>query len=108
MQKSWSIPVTKDEAYKRAGGRRRYNTWRQRQANHRRHTVIDLAMKGHKKAEIARALGVHRSTIGRDFEAIPMLNLLDLFRKLGTMNAKLAKFMNKKKRGRPRRSYKLR
>mgnify|MGYP003380872827 FL=1 len=51
------------------GGRRRYNAQRQRAAAIRRHTVAAMLANDY-QADIARALGVHKSTICRDARAI--------------------------------------
>lgn len=55
---------------KRAGGRRRYNSARQRAAIARMNQVWALWMKGLHQAAIARWLGVHRSTITRDMQTL--------------------------------------
>src|SRR5438132_11335174 len=62
------------EVAARAGGRRRYNSVRQFNSTLRRAQVIELA-KEHglgrgARAQIARELGVHRSTITRDLDAV--------------------------------------
>ena len=69
----WAAPTSRDEAYRRASGRRRYNAWRQFRAAYRRHQIIDVALQLRlgffargAQAAIARALGVSRSTIHRD------------------------------------------
>ena len=54
---------------RRAGGRRRYNAQRQRAQAVRRHTVAAMLADDF-QADIARALGVSRSTICRDVHAI--------------------------------------
>ena len=53
----------------RAGGRRRYNLERQNAAEFRRKTIPVLFIKhGLSQSQIARRLGVHRSTVSRDFK----------------------------------------
>lgn len=63
--------LTKDEAFKRAGGRRRYNLRRQEAASARRDEVSRLLdLYGERRrgtlARIARELGVSRATVTRD------------------------------------------
>ena len=74
----WSDPVSTYEANARAGGRNRYNCTRQWQALARRHTVIELVQDrglGYGvRAQIARELGVSRSTITRDVNRILKLD----------------------------------
>ena len=71
----WSLPVSQDEAYRRAGGRRRYNTVRQKKQGARQRRVAELlrsyppSQRG-AYAAIARALDVHRSTVTRDIVAL--------------------------------------
>lgn len=48
------------------GGRRHYNAVRQFRASFRRRRVAELLLAEHSQADIARMLGVHRSTICRD------------------------------------------
>lgn len=64
----WRVPTTDSEAHRRAGGRRRYNAERQRQAKQRLEKVLNLRADGLTQAEIARRLGVHRSTVSRDLK----------------------------------------
>jgi DNA invertase Pin-like site-specific DNA recombinase len=70
----WSRPTSPAEVIARAGGRRRYNARRQDEAIVRRCRMLGLLREyGHGpgvKARIARELGVHRSTITRDYQAI--------------------------------------
>ena len=74
----WNLPTSKNEAYRRAGGRRRYNSYRKLKASFRLKQVIELYMAGiHNKSEIARQLGVHRSTITRDFQRSKVLQILE-------------------------------
>jgi hypothetical protein len=69
----WSRPTTPAEVIARAGGRRRYNAQRQDEAVIRLCRMLGLFREygvGYGvKARIARELGVHRSTITRDFRA---------------------------------------
>ena len=74
---SWSAPTSLDEVRRRAGGRAKYNALRQVQALLRRREVLRLLLElglhpGERgtAATLARRLGVHRSTIGRDLLAI--------------------------------------
>jgi hypothetical protein len=71
---AWSAPTSPAEVIARAGGRRRYNAKRQNEALIRRCRMLELfAEYGHGpgvRARIARELGVHRSTITRDFQAV--------------------------------------
>jgi hypothetical protein len=78
---SWSEPVSDDVAHRRAGGRARYNRDRKVNAYLRRLREIErwgellknggLGLYEHgAKAAMARELGVHRSTVTRDFQAI--------------------------------------
>jgi hypothetical protein len=68
--------LTPDEINRRAGGRRRYNKLRQGERFMRR-LLIDLRMRAdpqcHRRgwcADLARELGVSRSTISRDVWSI--------------------------------------
>lgn len=65
-KRAWSAPVSDSEAYKRAGGRRRYNAVRRLRAILRRQQVAELLASGYSQAEIAERLGVSQSTISRD------------------------------------------
>src|SRR4051812_42306532 len=76
----WSSAVSRSDAFRRAAGRRRYNFARQVDAVIRRHLIV-LAWDEHIgnggcfwdrgwRAQMARDLGVHRSTITRDFDII--------------------------------------
>lgn len=70
--------LTKEQAYRRAGGRQRYNQRRQEAASERRAEVsrlLDLygRRKRGVKARIARELGVSRATVTRDARAAELL-----------------------------------
>jgi len=69
--------MTWEQACRRAGGRRRHNSWRQFMAIYRRYEVARLLLAGvgtrhgqgllsGQQAAIARQLGVSPSTISRD------------------------------------------
>ena len=67
----WSAPTDSDAVNKRAAGRRRYNAERRAEARERYKLVVEAIMppdgrKRGSQAQLARALGVHRSTISRD------------------------------------------
>jgi hypothetical protein len=70
----WSEPTDWATVCKRNRGRARYNSWRQYLATMRRRRVLEyLAAWGWKRGVqtmIARELGVHRSTISRDFRVL--------------------------------------
>ncbi len=74
MTAEWSYPVSADEAYRRAAGRRAYNLRRQLDASYRRTEVVRLlAEYGFRRgvrARIARELQVDPTTIGRDLRMI--------------------------------------
>lgn len=68
---SWSAQTDFETVCKRASGRRRYNAKRRAKALERFKIVLELTFpsEGRKRgsqARLARALGVHRSTICRD------------------------------------------
>lgn len=68
---SWSAKTDFDVVCKRAAGRRRYNAKRRAEARERYLQVVEAIMPtgGRERgtqAQLARALGVHRSTICRD------------------------------------------
>jgi hypothetical protein len=68
---NWSAKTDFDVVCKRAAGRRRYNAKRRAEARERYLQVVEAIMppSGRKRgsqAQLARALGVHRSTICRD------------------------------------------
>jgi len=68
---TWSAPVSAEVAHRRASGRRHYNSVRQFRAELRRRRVEELCEKyglgPGVQAQIARTLGVARSTICHDF-----------------------------------------
>ena len=71
MNSNWKAKTNFDEVCWRAAGRRRYNAQRQAEALKRFKEVLKLisppdGRKRGSQAELARALGVHRSTISRD------------------------------------------
>jgi DNA invertase Pin-like site-specific DNA recombinase len=70
----WSRPVTDDVAHRRAAGRRALNARRQFLAAKRRAEVVRLlgqrGLEWGVRAEIARTLGVHRSTVTRDIRQV--------------------------------------
>ena len=66
MSNAWSALTDPGTVARRAGGRRRYNAWRQFRAAYRRRDVARLLLDGMRQCDIARALGVHPSTISRD------------------------------------------
>jgi hypothetical protein len=74
MSAEWSAIVSNDSAYRRAAGRRAHNLRRQFAAATRRAEVARrLTRYGigrGVRARIARELGVHPSTIGRDVRRI--------------------------------------
>lgn len=68
---NWSAQTEFETVCKRAAGRRRYNAERRAKARERFKIVLQLTFppEGRKRgsqARLARALGVHRSTICRD------------------------------------------
>ena len=71
----WDAPTTLDEVCRRAGGRRRYNRWRQTVRQLRRLQVVrllgryPLTRRGTVRA-IARELGVSPATVSRDIQAL--------------------------------------
>ena len=73
----WSCDNEDWIVHRRAWGRRRYNAQRRRLAQTRRKRVECLMLGGlglfgtrGQKSAIARLLGVHRSTITRDWQAV--------------------------------------
>src|SRR2546421_12376788 len=70
---SWSSRVSNSEVARRAGGRRRYNAWRQDMRQIRRRDVLLLlhkyGLRRGVQARIAKTLGVSEATITRDIQA---------------------------------------
>jgi hypothetical protein len=66
----WPTRVSDDEAARRATGRRQYNARRTTAAWERRRIVAYHLLCGARQSDVARLLGVHRSTICRDLAAI--------------------------------------
>lgn len=71
MGNNWSATTDFETVCRRAAGRRRYHAKRQAEARERFKIVLaaTFSPEGQKQgtqAELARALGVHRSTICRD------------------------------------------
>jgi len=86
------VPQSAEEAYRRAGGRRRYHAQRKREAEERRARVAELVMRWGwvqgTQARIARELGVSEATISRDMRKIyagPERNQLLLQRAIAKM-----------------------
>jgi hypothetical protein len=73
----WKQPTSHNDVARRNAGRRRYNAYRQREAAARRLLLATFAnglginlFDWGAQAELARALGHHRSTISRDITII--------------------------------------
>ena len=93
-RRKWPLQTAPATAHLRAGGRRRYNAWRQLRAAYRRAEILRLAVEKYGvfpgfgipakaarmgvslpiergiASKIARDLGVHRSTVCRDCKQI--------------------------------------
>jgi hypothetical protein len=77
---NWSKTVSPDLAYRRAGGRRRYNAQRQQARDARREQIKVWILADERPCvaanrtgtvpRLARMFGVHRSTITRDLAVI--------------------------------------
>ena len=69
---NWTAQTDSQTAARRAGGRRRYNAWRRLLAHARLGAVVkelnEVGFSRGYQSEIARRLGVHRSTVHRDFK----------------------------------------
>ena len=77
--KGWSAQIDSVTTHRRAGGRRRWNSYRQLKAKLRQHKVLAIMAemvlpsgKLHRgmQARIARMLGVSQATISRDIIAV--------------------------------------
>ena len=80
--RGWQQPVSDRDAYRRAGGRRRYNFARQLRAEVRLREVVRRLREGYSYTEIAEALHVHRSTISRDVQKLLAAGVIDPARRL--------------------------
>jgi hypothetical protein len=72
---TWGAPADFAEVCRRAGGRRRYNFWARERKRRRRVEIICRTVGVPRgtwglQAALARALGVSRATVCRDFQAI--------------------------------------
>lgn len=75
MSNGWSNPTDWETVCKRNRGRRRYNILRKFKQSHRRMQVAELLAKyglttHGSYARIARELGVHKSVVTRDVQAL--------------------------------------
>jgi transposase len=75
VSSAWSASTDWETVCRRNAGRRRYNALRRLLRDRRRRQVLDLLLEDGllthgAKARVARALGVHKSTITRDVAAI--------------------------------------
>jgi DNA-binding NarL/FixJ family response regulator len=75
----WQQPISPEHAMNRAAGRQRYNALRQRYVLMRAVQVCQRLAQGQSKQEIARALGVHRTTIVRNLQRLQTLTLRPSF-----------------------------
>jgi len=73
----WSLPVSDEEAYRRAGGRRAYNAWRKTLVALRRQRLVELLQRSGRSVFargtvrwLAGELGVSRRTVYRDLDAV--------------------------------------
>lgn len=73
---NWTNRTDSQTAARRAGGRRRYNRWRNLCSHARLGAVVkelnEVGFLRGNQAEIARRLGVHRSTVHRDLKKLEM------------------------------------
>jgi DNA-binding MarR family transcriptional regulator len=71
-RRAWHQRVSSEEAYRRASGRRAYNAVRTLRVELRRIKVARMLRQfpGIPLVDIADALGVHRSTVSRDRDAL--------------------------------------
>lgn len=71
---NWTVQTDPKTAAKRASGRRRFNAWRKRVALVRLGLIVkelaDVGFLRGNQSEIARRLGLHRSTICRDMQIL--------------------------------------
>lgn len=86
MSTNWTEQTNFDLVCKRASGRRRYNAKRRAEARERYKLVIEAirppdGRKRGSQAQLARALGVHRSTVCRDVKKWKRM-LLEVSRRL--------------------------
>jgi hypothetical protein len=73
---TWSRPISAAEAYRRAGGRRRYNRERQINAILRRADVLDLLkVGGYTLEQIGALTGTSTSTAARDVHRLMRLGV---------------------------------
>ena len=78
MCEDWSAWTSEEDGYRRAGGRRAYNAWRQSMALYRQMRLmeivarnqLDLWKRNGTQKRLAHALGVSKSTISRDIKSI--------------------------------------
>ena len=70
MRNPWSDRTDPETVARRVAGRRHYNAVRTFRAALRRREVAALLLDGLSQSDIARQLGVHRSTICRDVAAL--------------------------------------
>ena len=70
MSNNWSEITDYGTVKKRAGGRRHYNMIRRFLSEQRKCNVAMLYSQGLNQSEIARRLGVHRSTVCRDIKSL--------------------------------------
>jgi len=101
MQRSdWHKPTSDDEAKRRAGGRARYNAQRHTVALHRRIYGLLPMLNGYAPArgdlaDLARRLGVSRSTVCRDVALLRRAGMLEgrysvaQLRQLASVNERL-------------------
>jgi hypothetical protein len=87
---NWTVPTTRQEVYRRAGGRGRYNAVRKCRAALRRREVLKLlgawGLGPGVQARMAAHLGVSASTISRDFRWL--LPLVEACPRCGTLTAR--------------------
>jgi len=85
----WSKPISADAAYRRAGGRARYNMQREITAFRRREALVTMlggyAPTRGELASVAARLGVSKATASRDVAQLRQMGMLKermTFRKL--------------------------